>query len=359
MKAMDTHHISVLYDKVIDFLSPKSDGVYIDGTIGLGGHSAAILETSAPNGRVIGIDLDVEALTIAKRRLHIFGERYSLINGNFAEMDVLLETRHSIHAVDGILLDLGVSSLQLDAPHRGFSFNHTGPLDMRMNSSQQSAASNQQEWLSTISDRQPAKDTNVPEGSPLPDPSPLTAESRQPRATLTAMQVVNDSPMDVLVDIFKRYGEERFAKRIAHRIIQTRRETPITTTTQLAEIVKRTVPTRVSKIHPATRVFQALRIHINAELENLEMGLDVAMQLLKPGGCLCVITFHSLEDRIVKHRFQTCARACVCPPKTPICICEHTASLEILTKRPILPDTVEVQQNPRARSAKLRVARKL
>ena len=319
---MDTHHISVLCDKVIDFLSPKPDGVYIDGTVGLGGHSAVILEASAPNGRVIGIDLDVEALTIAKGRLHIFGERYSLINGNFAEMDVLLETRHSVHAVDGILLDLGVSSLQLDAPHRGFSFNHTGPLDMRMNPRQ-------------------------------------VLNNEREAEILTAMQVVNDSPMDVLVDIFKRYGEERFAKRIAHRIIQTRRETPITTTTQLAEIVKRTLPEGVSKIHPATRIFQALRIHINAELENLETGLDVAIQLLKPGGCLCVITFHSLEDRIVKHRFQTCARACVCPPKTPICICEHTASLEILTKRPILPDAVEVQQNPRARSAKLRVARKL
>ena len=199
--------------------------------------------------------------------------------------------------------------------------NHTGPLDMRMNPRQ---------MLNNERETEP----------------------------LTAMQVVNDSPMDVLVDIFKRYGEERFAKRIAHRIIQTRRETPITTTTQLAEIVKRTVREGVSKIHPATRIVQALRIHINAELENLETGLDVAIQLLKPGGCLCVITFHSLEDRIVKHRFQTCARACVCPPKTPICICEHTASLEILTKRPILPDAVEVQHNPRARSAKLRVARK-
>ena len=322
VKAMDTRHISVLCDKVIDFLSPKSDGVYIDGTVGLGGHSAAILETSTPNGRVVGIDLDAEALTLAKGRLHVFGERYSLINGNFAEMDVLLETRHSVHAVDGILLDLGVSSLQLDASHRGFSFNHTGPLDMRMNSQQ-------------------------------------ALNSEQEAETLTAMQVVNDSPMDVLVDIFKRYGEERFAKRIAHRIIQTRREIPIATTTQLAEIVKRAVPKGRSKIHPATRVFQALRIHINTELENLSKGLDVAIQLLKPGGCLCVITFHSLEDRIVKNRFQTCAQACICPPKTPICICEHTASLEILTKRPILPDAAEVQHNPRARSAKLRVARKL
>ena len=322
MSTMDTYHISVLCDKVIDFLRPKSGGVYIDGTVGLGRHSVAILETSAPNGRVIGIDLDVEALSIAKSRLHVFGERSSLINGNYAEMDVLLETRHSVHAVDGILLDLGVSSLQLDAPHRGFSFNQTGPLDMRMNPRQ-------------------------------------VLNNEREAETLTAMRVVNDSPMDALVDIFKRYGEERFAKRIAHRIIQTRRETPITTTTQLAEIVKQAVPKGISKIHPATRVFQALRIHINAELKNLEMGLDVAIQLLKPGGCLCVITFHSLEDRIVKHHFQTCARACVCPPKTPICICEHTASLEILTKRPILPEAVEVQQNPRARSAKLRVARKL
>lgn len=349
---MDTHHISVLRDKVVDFLKPKPDGVYIDGTIGLGGHSAAILETSAPNGRVIGIDLDVEALSVAKSRLHAFGARYFLINGNFAEMDVLLE-RHSVPAVDGILLDLGVSSLQLDTPHRGFSFNHTGPLDMRMNSSQQA-------WLSTSSNQQPAKDTSVTDGSPLPYTSLLTeTESRQPRATLTAMRVVNNSPMDVLVDIFRRYGEERFAKRIARRIIQARQETPITTTTQFAEIVKQAVPQSRSKIHPATRVFQALRIHINAELENLAMGLDAAIPLLKQGGCLCVITFHSLEDRIVKHHFQRCARACICPPKTPICICDHTASLEILTKRPILPEAVEIQHNPRARSAKLRVARKL
>ena len=318
---MDTHHIPVLCNKVIDFLSPKSDGVYIDGTVGLGGHSAAILETSTPNGRVIGIDLDVEALTIAKSRLHVFGERSSLINGNFAEMDVLLETRHSIHAVDGILLDLGVSSLQLDTPHRGFSFNHTGPLDMRMNARQM-----------------------------------LNSERE---TDITAMRVVNNSPMDALVDIFKRYGEERFARRIAHRIIQTRQATPIMTTTQLAEIVKQAVPKGVSKIHPATRVFQALRIHINAELENLKTGLDIAIQLLRQGSCLCIITFHSLEDRIVKHCFQKCARTCICPPKTPICICEHTASLEILTKRPISPDAVEVQHNPRARSAKLRVARKL
>ena len=319
-KTMDISHIPVLCDKVVDFLKPKSDGVYIDGTVGLGGHSTAILKASAPNGKLIGIDLDTDALTIVKDRLQIFADRLSLINGNFAEMNVLLEN-HSVHAVDGILLDLGVSSLQLNAPHRGFSFSHTGPLDMRMN-----------------------------------------AEHKGDTATetmLTAMHVVNDSTVDVLADIFKRYGEERFAKRIARRIVAVRQHKPITTTTQLAEIVAQSVPKGGPKIHPATRVFQALRIYINAELENLKAGLDAAVTLLKPNGRLCVIAFHSLEDRIVKHRFRTWARMCLCPPKTPICICEHSPSVEILTKRPVLPDVAEFQHNPRSRSAKLRVARKL
>ena len=317
---MNTQHIPVLYDRVVEFLRPKPDGVYIDGTVGLGGHSAAILETSAPDGRVIGIDLDLEALAIAEDRLRAFGGRCSLVSGNFAEMDVLLE-RHSVHAVDGILLDLGVSSLQLDTPHRGFSFSHTGPLDMRMN--------------------------------------PREALGSDRNTAVTAMQVVNDSPMDVLVDIFKRYGEERFAKRIAGRVVRARQQEPITTTTQFAEIIKQSVPQKASKIHPATRVFQALRIHVNAELENLEAGLDAAVSLLKLNGCLCVITFHSLEDRIVKHRFRTWAKTCICPPKTPVCICEHSPSVEILTKRPVLPNETEIQQNPRARSAKLRAVRKL
>ncbi|MDE0684751.1 MAG: 16S rRNA (cytosine(1402)-N(4))-methyltransferase RsmH [Candidatus Poribacteria bacterium] len=175
----------------------------------------------------------------------------------------------------------------------------------------------------------------------------------------TAMKVVNNSTIDVIVDIFKRYGEERYAKRIAGRVVQARQEEPIITTTQLAEIVKQAVPRKTSKIHPATRVFQALRIHVNAELENLVSGLEVAISLLKQGGCLCVITFHSLEDRIVKHCFQRCARPCICPPKTPICICEHKPSVELITKRPVLPSETEIQNNPRARSAKLRAARKL
>ena len=313
-------HIPVLCDEVLDFLEPQSDGVYVDGTVGLGGHSYAILNASTPNGRVIGIDLDLEALTIAKERLQPFGDRCYLINGNFAEMHVLLKER-SICTVDGILLDLGVSSLQLDTPHRGFSFNHDGPLDMRMGTADR---------LDTNQEVAPA-----------------------------AMQVVNNSSIDTLADIFKRYGEERFARRIAARIVEARQQMPITTTTHFAEIVKNAVPQKTSKIHPATRVFQALRIHVNRELENLEVGLDVAISLLKPGGCLCVIAFHSLEDRIVKQRFRTCASACICPPKTPICICGHKPSLQILTKRPVVPDVSAVRHNPRARSAKLRVARKL
>ncbi len=317
---MDKQHIPVLCDKVLEFLKPKSPGIYVDGTIGLGGHSSAILNASAPKGRVIGIDLDPEALAIAKERLHAFGDRCHLIKGNFAEMPVLLK-EHAICAVDGILLDLGVSSLQLDTPHRGFSFNHTGPLDMRMGTQHK------------LDDNQ-----EVP---------------------ATAMSVVNNSPMDILVDIFKRYGEERFTRRIANRIVKARQQTPITTTTHLAEIIKNAVPQKTSKIHPATRVFQALRIHVNKELENLEVGLDAAISLLKPGGHLCVITFHSLEDRIVKQRFRTCATACICPPKIPICICDHEPSLHILTKRPVTPVPVAVQHNPRARSAKLRAARKL
>lgn len=317
---MDKRHLPVLCDEVLDFLKPQPGGVYVDGTVGLGGHSYAILNASAPSGCVIGIDLDPDALAIAKERLRPFENRCRFINGNFAEMHILVED-YSIYAVDGVLLDLGVSSLQLDTPNRGFSFNHIGPLDMRMQGDH--GLDGHQE--------------TVP----------------------TAMHIINNSPMDTLVDIFKRYGEERFARRIAARIIEARQRMPITTTIQLAEIVKDAIPQKTSKIHPATRVFQALRIHVNKELENLEAGLEVAISLLKPGGCLCVIAFHSLEDRIVKRKFQTCAKVCICPPKTPVCICEHEPSLQILTKRPVVPEASAVQHNPRARSAKLRVARKL
>ncbi len=314
---MSTQHIPVLREKVLEVLKPKPGGTYIDATVGLGGHSTAILEKSAPNGRLIGIDVDESALAIARERLQHFKDRARFIHGNFAQLQSLLEN-NSITGVDGILLDLGVSSLQLETPSRGFSFNHTGPLDMRMDT----------------------------------------------RQSPSAEQVVNEKPLDTLTDIFRRYGEERFAKRVAQYIVQARQHTPIKTTAHLADIVisalsARANRQRTARIHPATRVFQALRIYVNSELDNLATVLDAAVPLLKPGGILCVITFHSLEDRIVKRRFQRCARACLCPPKTPVCICEHRPSLQILTKRPVRPAQIEIQQNPRARSAKLRAARKI
>ncbi len=314
---MEIQHIPVLREEVLEILHPESGGIYVDATVGLGGHTAAILEKSAPNGRLIGIDIDETALAIAEQRLHAFKKRFFLIHGNFAQIPSLLEA-HSVSGVDGVLLDLGVSSLQLGTPSRGFSFYDAGPLDMRMNS----------------------------------------------RQSLSAAQVVNKSRRDELTDIFKCYGEERFAKRIAGGIVEARQKAPITTTRHLAEIIKGSLPPHKrrsggSRIHPATRVFQALRIYVNSELDNLATGLDAAVQLLKPGARLCVITFHSLEDRIVKHQFQRCARACVCPPKAPICICRHNPSLQILTKRPVRPAEVEIQHNPRARSAKLRAAEKI
>ena len=310
---METQHIPVLRDEVLECLKPSPDGVYVDATVGLGGHSLAILENSTPNGCVIGIDADAAALAIAQARLNAFPERHRLIHGNFAQMAALL-AHHAIDAVDGILLDLGVSSFQLDTPERGFSFRHPAPLDMRMDT----------------------------------------------RQSLTAMHVVNENTADALAAIFKRYGEERFARRIAQRIVQARQQGQITTTVQLAEIVTMAVPPRrAARIHPATRVFQALRIYVNAELENLATGLEAAISLLKPGGRLCVITFHSLEDRIVKRCFQREARACICQPKTPVCICGHRPSLQILTKKPVQPSADEVRRNPRARSAKLRAARKI
>ena len=319
---MSETHIPVLRNEVLDFLKPEPDGVYVDATIGLGGHSLWILKKSHPSGCLIGIDLDASALAIAEKRLHAFKERLSLIHGNFAQLVQLLEI-HGINEVDGVLLDLGVSSLQLDTPDRGFSFQHLGPLDMRM-------------------------------------------DERMP---ISAAQIINDSTPDKLIKIFKEYGEERYAKRIVRNIVAARAERPITSTLQLAEIVvnvcfnkvkrSKTPAQKAREIHPATRVFQALRIEVNAELNNLALGLNAAVSVLKPGKCLCVISFHSLEDRIVKRQFQQLAKTCICPPKTPICICEHQQVLQVVTNKPVLPSTSEIEANPRARSAKLRVAIKV
>ena len=319
---MSETHIPVLRNEVIDFLKPKPEGIYVDATIGLGGHSLWILKKSHPTGHLIGVDLDASALAIASKRLHTFKERLSLIHGNFAQLQQLLNTC-GVSKVDGVLLDLGVSSLQLDTPDRGFSFQHLGPLDMRM-------------------------DVRMP---------------------TSAAQIVNESTPDKLIKILKEFGEERFAKRIVRQIVEARAEKLITTTLQLAEIIESAYPTKVEHskystrnkqkgkvIHPATRVFQALRIEVNAELDNLALGLDNAVSVLKPGGCVCVISFHSLEDRIVKRQLQKLAKTCICPPKTPICICEHQKVLQVVTNKPVLPSASEIEANPRARSAKLRVA---
>ena len=321
-KEMSGDHIPVLADEVIQFLQPKNQGFYVDGTVGLGGHAAIILQKSAPKGFLLGIDLDSEALAVAEQRLHEYKERVTLVDGNFAHLDRLPQlsqglgqTETMIPQIDGILLDLGVSSLQLDTPARGFSFTHSGPLDMRMDASQ----------------------------------------------SLSAAHVVNRHPEDVLATIFTQFGEERWSKKIARQIVHARKRRSLSTTGQLAEIVLDAIPPKSTgwRIHPATRVFQALRIYVNDELKNLHAGICCAASALKPGGRLCIISFHSLEDRIVKEQFRALSRACICPPKTPICVCQHTPTLQILTKRPIAPTPDEIRRNPRSRSAKLRVAMKI
>ena len=306
-------HIPVLAQEVAEYLVTGTEGVYLDLSVGLGGHAAKILEATSPHGRLIGIDIDPQAIALAKENLSSYGDRFSLIHGNFAELDQILN-QQGVSEVDGVIFDLGISSLQFDTPGRGFSFRHCGPLDMRMD---QTA------------------------GQPIFDD-------------------LNKIDAAELTEIIRNFGEERWAKRIANRIVAARREKPITTTTQLAEIVKKAVPRGSSgKIHPATRTFQALRIYKNRELENLKDGLERAVPVLKFGARICAIAFHSLEDRIVKHTFRAMERGCVCPPKFPVCVCGREPTLKILTKRPVTPQVEEIRANPRSRSAKLRVAEKL
>ncbi len=319
---MSETHTPVLCDEVLSYIKPKPDGVYVDATIGLAGHSLSILKESSPTGQLLGIDKDENALAIARKRLNDFQDRSKLIKGNFLDMQKLMQF-HKIDKVDGVLFDLGVSSLQLDTPERGFSFQHLGPLDMRM-------------------------DRQMPE---------------------TAAQIVNDSTPETLTKILLEFGEERLARRIVQKIVASREVKPITNTLQLARIVTKAVHfkanpkvTNISKkrtafrIHPATRVFQALRIAVNDELNNLKHGIEAAISVLKKDGCICVISFHSLEDRIVKQKFRKSAKSCICSPKTPICICDHKKTLNVITKHPILPNPIEIETNPRARSAKMRVA---
>jgi len=301
-------HKPVLLQEIIQALQPCSGGVYIDATVGAGGHAAAILQASAPEGRLFGLDRDERALALAASHLAEFGRRVHLLHANFEQLSEVVQP-YQLPPVSGILLDLGVSSMQFDQAARGFSFQADGPLDMRMDASTGS----------------------------------------------TAADLVNRLPESELADLIYRYGEEPTSRRIARAIARAR---PIESTQALAEVIARAAGGQRRgrpKIHPATRTFQALRIAVNDELGALERVLPQAVALLAPGGRLAVISFHSLEDRIVKQYFQQEARDCICPPEQPICTCRHKATIHIITKKPITPSLAEIDENPRARSAKLRV----
>lgn len=310
---MEFHHTSVLLDQCIQALAIRPDGIYLDGTLGGAGHSLEIARRLR-TGRLIGIDRDETALAAARERLSDVMDRVTLVHDNFANLAEVLQTL-GIARVDGMLFDLGVSSPQLDDGSRGFSYMADAPLDMRMDAS----------------DR------------------------------LTAAQVVNTWPREELRRILFEYGEERYAPLIAAAIDRRRTERPIETTLELAEIIRSAMPAQAlrEKQHPAKRSFQAIRIAVNDELDAVRRMMESAPELLNPGGRLCVISFHSLEDRIVKNAMQTAAKGCICPPEFPVCVCGRTPTLRIVTKKPIVSDETELQDNPRARSAKLRVAERI
>lgn len=304
---MQLEHQPVLYQEIIHALRPKSEGRYVDGTLGAGGHAVGLLAASEPGGRLLGLDVDPHALDIARHVLAPFGERMCIKRASYT---TLLEQLAALRweSVDGILLDLGASSMQFDSPGRGFSFLQDGPLDMRF------------------------------------DPS----------AVLDAKQVVNEWSEEELADLIYRFGEEPASRHIARTIVRAR---PVDGTRQLAAIIEKVLPRRGSH-HPATRTFQALRIAVNNELEAVAKTLPMAIQALAQGGRLAVIAFHSLEDRVVKDYFHQESRDCLCPPRQPICTCGHKATLIEINRRPITPTEEEIKVNNRARSAKLRIAEK-
>jgi len=302
-------HIPVLVEETIQALAVQPGGRYIDCTLGGGGHAAAILECSSPGGQLLGIDADPEAIKIARERLEAYSSSVLLTNDNFVNLQAICY-KHDFLPVHGILFDLGLSSLQLNGNGRGFSFQREAPLDMRLN----------------------------------------------PNQTLTAADIVNTYSETALAHLIKEYGEEGYSRKIARRIVQER---PIENTLQLARTVERVIGRSRGKIHPATRTFQALRIEVNQELEHLELALGQAVNLLGFEGRLVVISYHSLEDRLVKRFMQRESKDCICPPGTPICICGHTASLRLIRKRVIIPSPEEIQTNPRSRSARLRVVERI
>lgn len=307
------HHVSVLLEECIQALCIKPDGIYVDGTLGGAGHSSQIVKRLT-TGRLIGIDRDPKALKAASERLAPYSDRVTLVHSNFSRVDQVLDEL-GIDGVDGILLDLGVSSPQLDEAERGFSYMADAPLDMRMNS----------------------------------------------QDSLTAYEVVNLWPREELRRILYEYGEERYAPQIASAIDRRRAERPIETTLELVDVIRSAMPPQAlrEKQHPAKRSFQAIRIAVNDELGAVSRVMDAAISKLNSGGRLAIITFHSLEDRIVKNAMASAAKGCTCPPEFPVCVCGKTPKVKLVSKKPIVSSEEELQRNPRARSAKLRVCEKI
>lgn len=311
---MEFNHTSVLLTETIDNLNIRPDGIYVDGTLGGGGHACEVLRRLSDKGRLIGIDQDADAIAAAGERLRGFSDRLTIIRSNYADMKEEL-ARIGITGVDGIVLDLGVSSFQLDTPQRGFTYRvEDAPLDMRMDQ----------------------------------------------RSDISAREIVNDYSEGELYRIIRDYGEDRFAKNIAKHIVAARKSSPIETTGQLNEIIAAAIPKKVAKTggHPAKRTYQAIRIACNHELDVLRDHLDEMIDLLNPGGRICIITFHSLEDRIVKTIFKTNENPCVCPPDFPVCVCGNVSKGRVITRKPILPTAEEMEENSRSKSAKLRVFEK-
>ncbi|NLC16690.1 MAG: 16S rRNA (cytosine(1402)-N(4))-methyltransferase RsmH [Clostridiales bacterium] len=307
------YHTPVLLKQTMDVLKPKSSGIYLDATLGGGGHSLEILKISSPDGRVIGLDMDQEALKHAGERLSRFGNRVLTVHENFKNARKVLDSL-GIQYLDGAVMDLGVSSHQIDEASRGFSYTKDAKLDMRMDQTQ----------------------------------------------SLTAYEVVNTYPQKKLEEILYLYGEETYAKKIAANIAKARAIAPIVTTLELADIISKSVPLKQYKHgHPAKKTFQAIRIEVNQELEGLEQAVKDIIDRLKKGGIIAVITFHSLEDRIIKRLFKKESTDCVCDKSLPVCSCNHKATIKLLTKKPILPVEEEIKQNSRAASAKLRAACRL
>lgn len=305
------YHVPVLYYETLDNLVLNPDGIYIDCTLGGGSHSEGILQRLSDKGMLISIDQDISAIEYCKKRLEKYGKKWKVFNGNFETIDTIAYMA-AVDKVDGILMDIGVSSKQLDDPERGFSYRYDTKLDMRMNQNQK----------------------------------------------ISAYDLVNSYSEEKLTKILFEYGEERFAKKIAKLICEKRKEKFIETTFELVELIKRAYPERASK-HPAKKTFQAIRIEVNRELEVLETAMDKAADLLKKGGRLAVITFHSLEDRLVKNKFKDLATACKCPEGLPICICGGVEKFKLVTKKPIIPIEDEVKSNNRSHSSKLRIIERI